>query len=267
MTLDVPFAAIPSSIVLVRTVAIPYYENEMGYSMPIARGGKRTVKFVKMEGAGNDFVLVATGVDERDWPALARATCDRHYGVGADGLILALPSDVADVQMRMYNPDGSESSMCGNGVRCLARYAVESGVASPTDGKLNIETGAGILTAELLGAANGLQQVRVSMGRPQFAPTSIPMLVQDDGTTVGDKVIDYPLTIDGGLLPVTCLSLGNPHAVLISDEPVADFPLEEVGPKIEHHPFFPNRTNFEVATIANRTKINVRVWERGLAPP
>lgn len=224
------------------------------------------MKFVKMEGAGNDFVLVAAGVDERDWPALARATCDRHYGVGADGLILALPSDVADVQMRMYNPDGSESSMCGNGVRCLARYAVESGVASPTDGKLNIETGAGILTAELLGATNGLQQVRVSMGRPQFAPTSIPMLVQDDGATMGDRVIDFPLTIDGGRLPVTCLSLGNPHAVLISDEPVADFPLEEVGPKIEHHPFFPNRTNFEVATVASRTKIDVRVWERGAGP-
>ena len=219
-----------------------------------------------MEGAGNDFVIVAPKVEEHDWPRLARATCDRHYGVGADGLILAIPSDVADVQMRMYNPDGSESSMCGNGVRCLARYAVESDMASPTDGKLNIETGAGILTAEFPGTANGLQQVRVSMGTPQLTPTAIPMLVQNDGTAVGDQVIDFPLTIHGAVLPVTCLSLGNPHAVLISGEPVADFPLEKIGPEIEHHPSFPNRTNFEVATVISRSQIDVRVWERGAGP-
>ena len=168
--------------------------------------------------------------------------------------------------MRMYNPDGSESSMCGNGVRCLARYAVESSLASPMDGMLNIETGAGILTAEFLRAANGLQQVRVSMGEPQLTPTSIPMLVQNDGSTVGDKVIDFPLTIDGTVFPVICLSLGNPHTVLISGEPVAGFPLEKIGPQIEHHPSFPNRTNFEVAMVASRSQIDVRVWERGAGP-
>ena len=214
--------------------------------------------FVKMHGAGNDFVLLEAQGDEQDWPRLAQAMCDRHFGVGADGLILVLPSSRADVRMRMFNPDGSEAEMCGNGLRCIVKYAVEGGLAHPRAGRIDVETLAGVLTAQTFGDGRTVERVRVSMGVPRFAPADIPVLVEAD-----PPIVDLPLEMAGHALRLTCLSMGNPHAVHFVDGPMAGFPLEEVGPLVEHHALFPQRVNFEVARVLDRGRMEVRVWERG----
>ena len=218
-----------------------------------------------MQGSGNDFVLMEAQGDEHDWPRLAQAICDRHFGIGADGLILALPSPLADVGMRIFNPDGSEAEMCGNGIRCLARYAAERGLAEPRDGRIAIETITGVLAAELFESDGQVRRVRVSLGTPRLAPADIPILTpESDPPSVGEiPAGGYPLEIEGQRLPVTFLSLGNPHAVYFRPQPVAGFPLEVIGPKVEKHPLFPQRTNFEVAHVVSRADMEVRVWERG----
>jgi diaminopimelate epimerase len=219
------------------------------------------MKFVKMHGTGNDFVLLEAQGDERDWARLARAMCDRHFGVGADGLILVLPSSQADIRMRMFNPDGSEAEMCGNGLRCIVKYAVEGGLARPRAGRINVETLAGVLAAQTFGEGRIVERVRVSMGVPRFAPAEIPVLVEAE-----PPIVDLPLEVAGRSLRLTCLSLGNPHAVHFLDGPVAAFPLEEIGPLVEHHALFPQRVNFEVAQVLAGDRIEARVWERGAGP-
>jgi diaminopimelate epimerase len=216
------------------------------------------MNFEKWQGTGNDFVLLDAQGHDRDWPALARAICDRHFGVGADGILLVLPSDCAGLRMRMFNPDGSEAEMCGNGLRCFVRYAVERGLVRLQEGPLRVETGAGVLTAELLSEAGREGWVRVSMGRPHFAPAEIPVLAE-----VEPPVRDLSLTVDGQIVSVTCLSMGNPHAVHFHARPVTSYPLEQVGPKVETHALFPQRVNFEVARVLNRELIEACVWERG----
>jgi len=216
--------------------------------------------FAKWQGTGNDFVLIEVK-DERDWPRLAGAICDRHFGVGADGILLVLPSDRADLRMRIFNRDGSEAEMCGNGIRCFVRHAVERGLARPHDGRLRVETGAGVLTAELLDKEGREGWVRVGMGRPHFAPAEIPVLVE-----VEPPVRNLSLTVGGQIVSVTCVSMGNPHAVHFYARPVASYPLEQVGPKVETHPLFPQRVNFEVARVLNRELVEARVWERGAGP-
>jgi len=213
--------------------------------------------FTKWQGTGNDFVLIEAK-EERGWPRLARAICDRHLGVGADGILLVLPSDGADLRMRIFNSDGSEAEMCGNGLRCLVRHAVERGLARPQDGRLRVETGAGVLTAELLDEEGREGWVRVGMGRPRFAPDEIPVPTQME-----PPIRDLSLTVDGRIVSVTCISMGNPHAVHFCARPVASYPLEQVGPKVETHSLFPQRVNFEVARVLNRELIEARVWERG----
>ena len=219
------------------------------------------MKFVKMHGTGNDFVLVEAQADERDWLRLAQAMCDRHFGVGADGLILVLPSSRADVRMRMFNPDGSEAEMCGNGLRCIVKYAVEGGLAHPRDGRIDVETPAGVLSAQTFSDGRTVERVRVSMGVPRFAPAEIPVLVE-----AKRPIVDLPLEVAGHELRLTCVSMGNPHAVHFLDGPVAAFPLEEVGPLVEHHSLFPQRVNFEVAQVLAADRIEARVWERGAGP-
>jgi len=210
-----------------------------------------------MHGAGNDFVLLdlfATGNTRPDeeWPALARAMCDRHFGIGSDGLLLVLPSDVADARMRMFNPDGSESASCGNGIRCLGRF-LHDRYGLGGDG-LSVETGAGIGAISI--HDNG--SVTVDMGRPIFSPADIPILFG------GENALDVALTIDGERLTVSCVSMGNPHAVTFVDgDRLATYPLEAIGPKIEHYDLFPQRTNFEVCEVLDERNLRVRVWERG----
>jgi diaminopimelate epimerase len=219
------------------------------------------MRFTKWQGTGNDFILLEARGEERDWPRLAKAMCDRHFGVGADGILLLLPSDRADLRMRMFNPDGSEAEMCGNGLRCLVRHVVERGLARPPDGRLRVETGAGVLTVELLSEEGREGWVRAGMGCPRFAPAEIPVL-----TEMEPPVRNLSLDVDGQIVSVTCVSMGNPHAVHFHARPVATYPLEQIGPKVEMHALFPQRVNFEVARVLNRELIEVRVWERGAGP-
>ncbi|MDO8613261.1 MAG: diaminopimelate epimerase [Dehalococcoidia bacterium] len=217
------------------------------------------MKFAKMQGTGNDFLLVETSDEGRDWGALAQAMCERHYGVGADGLMLVLPSQAADVRMRLFNADGSEAEVSGNGVRCLVKYVIERGLARPRDGRLRVEAASGLLEAEVFGEGGRVERVRLSMGAPRFAPREVPVLTEAE-----PPLIDLPLEVDGETLAVTCLSMGNPHAVLFVDGPVAEYPLEHLGPKVERHPAFPARVNFGVARMLGRDRMELRVWERGV---
>jgi diaminopimelate epimerase len=217
------------------------------------------VRFVKMQGTGNDFLLVETEGEGRDWGALAREMCDRHYGIGADGLMLVLPSREADVRMRLFNADGSEAEVSGNGVRCLVKYAVERGLARPRDGRVRVEAASGVLEAELFGDERCVDRVRLSMGAPRFAPREVPVL-----TEMEPPILDMPLEVGGRTLAVTCLSMGNPHAVLFLDGPVEEYPLEDVGPEVERHSAFPARVNFGVARVLARDRMELRVWERGV---
>jgi diaminopimelate epimerase len=163
--------------------------------------------------------------------------------------------------MRMFNPDGSEAEMCGNGLRCVVKYAVEGGLARPRAGSIEVETLAGVMAAQTLGDGQTVERVRVSMGVPRFAPAEIPLLVEAQ-----PPILDLRLEVAGQTLRLTCLSLGNPHAVHFLDGPVADFPLEQVGPLVEHHALFPQRVNFEVVHVAAPDRIEARVWERGAGP-
>lgn len=215
------------------------------------------MKFVKMHGTGNDFLLVEARGDEHDWNALAEAMCERHFGAGADGLMLVLPSEKADVRMRLFNPDGSEAEVSGNGVRCLVKYVVERNVARPKDGRVTIEASHGLLEAEPVMEGGCVASVRLSMGAPRLAPEEVPVLAEKS------PVLDFPLEVEGQTLPVTCVSMGNPHAVLLQQAPVEEFPLEVLGPKVEHHPAFPERVNFGVARLLSRERMELRVWERG----
>lgn len=219
------------------------------------------MKFHKMHGAGNDFVVVDARAVERDWPRLALAMCDRHYGVSSDGLLLVLPSTVAHYRMRMFNPDGSESEMCGNGIRCFAKYVIEDDPTARATTELSIETLAGIVTVSPQLSEGHVVGARVGMGAPRLKAAEIPIVVEPPFDTA--PVVDYPLTVAGQELRITAVSMGNPHAVLFVEEPVERFPLAQVGPLMEHHAAFPRRVNFEVARIIDRSHIEARVWERG----
>ena len=212
-----------------------------------------------MQGAGNDFLLVETRDESRDWGPLSQAMCERHYGAGADGLILVLPSQSAGLRMRLFNADGSEAEVSGNGVRCLVKYAVERGLARPADGRLTVEAASGLLVAEITGDEQHVERVRLSMGAPRFEPVEVPV-----DTDMAPPVIDMPLDVDGERLAVSCLSMGNPHAVAFIERPVEEYPLERLGPKVEHHPAFPARVNFGVAFVESEARMHLRVWERGV---
>jgi diaminopimelate epimerase len=228
------------------------------------------MKFSKLQATGNDFILV-DAVAERirvDWGRLARAMCDRHFGIGADGLILVRNSTIADLKMRLFNSDGSEAEVSGNGLRCFAKYAIEKGLADKMSlraGQSNyyllaIETLSGVrkVKAHMLG--NKIERAEVNMGLPRFQPEQIPVKVEVDII----PILDYPLAINRKKLTLAFVSMGNPHAVSFLSRPVADFPLAEIGPKVESHPMFPQKTNFEVARVLSRRKIEARVWERGV---
>ena len=217
------------------------------------------MNFVKMEATGNIFLLVDARKEERDWPELAISMCHRHFGVGADGLILILPSEVADLRMRVFNPDGSEAEACGNGMRCFARYIIEEGLIKEREFK--IETLAGIRIVRPCVEDGRVNRVQVDMGKPGLRPEDIPVLVEREKF---DIILDYPINVEGEELLLTCLSMGNPHAVCFPGEPVSEFPLAKFGPKVENNPIFPNRVNFEIANVIGRGQIEARVWERGV---
>jgi len=223
------------------------------------------MNFTKMQGAGNDFILVEANY-EKDWSQMAIAMCNRHFGVGGDGLLVVLPSDKADLRMREFNADGSEAEACGNGLRCVARYAVYKGLVSAEAYQVSVETMSGIRQAKFHKIGGQVTAVQVSMGEPKFSAKDIPVLLEPSQREAVDitPILDYPITIDGKELLLNFVSMGNPHAVCFWQQPVADFPLSRLGPAVEHHSIFPNRVNFEIANVINRQQMEVRVWERGV---
>lgn len=214
------------------------------------------MRFTKMQGAGNDYVYVDCFHEPipADPADLARKIADRHFGVGGDGLILITPSSVADARMRMFNADGSESEMCGNGVRCVAKFVYDHGIArKPT---LKIETGRGVLTLEVEVRGERVERVRVDMGEPILAADEIPT------TLPGLPVVNAELSVAGRTLKVTCVSMGNPHCVTFVDELNDDWVLR-VGSQIEVDPHFPRRVNAEFVQVLSPNEVRMRVWERG----
>jgi diaminopimelate epimerase len=214
------------------------------------------MRFTKMHGLGNDYVYVDgfAGPVPADPPAVARRISDRHFGVGSDGLILILPSRTADARMRMFNADGSEAEMCGNGLRCVAKYVHDHGIARKP--RLTIETGRGVLTVDLEVVAGVAERVTVDMGEPILAAAAIPT------TLPGDPVVNASLTVGDELHPLTCVSMGNPHAVAFVPDAAA-VPLEALGPKVEHAPEFPRRVNVHFVQVHSPTEVTMRTWERG----
>ena len=214
------------------------------------------MQFTKMHGIGNDYVYISTfDQPEPAEPAkLAIEVSDRHFGIGGDGLILIMPSERADARMRMFNADGSEGEMCGNGVRCVAKYLYDHGLTRKQ--QVRIETGRGILTLDLEVSGGQARRVRVDMGPPILDAERIPTLLP------GNPPIDASIEIDDRALLVTAVSMGNPHAVLYATDAVG-FPLESLGPKLERHPAFPRRVNVHVVEVIGPGEIRMRTWERG----
>lgn len=240
--------------------------------------------FTKLQGAGNDYIYVNGLSDERDWPGIARLVSDRHFGIGADGLIVVAPSAQADVRMRMFNADGSEGEMCGNGIRCLAKYVLERQMVPASPSVLNVETGAGVLAIIPHWHDGRIIGARVDMGAPILVSQDIPVDPSklgasargnlDSALLIGleldfeDLVFDAPLPIvvPGGIdqnFVVTAVSMGNPHVVAFMDEPVDGLDLGNLGPMVENHEAFPNRINFHVVNVISRSLLVTRTWERG----
>ena len=227
-------------------------------------------RFTKMEGLGNDYIYVngfEEKLDSKDYPAISRAVSDRHFGIGADGLIMVLPPTApgadgrpgnpneADFRMRIFNADGSEAEMCGNGIRCFAKYVYDRGLTNKTD--LRVVTGAGIMRPRLTVENGKVTKVRVDMGEPRLRRSLIPMVGSE-----AEQVVGEALSAAGAEYTLTAVSMGNPHVIAFTDD-VQGVDLEHIGPKLERHPAFPNRTNVHFAQVMGPGEIRMRTWERG----
>ncbi len=219
------------------------------------------IEFTKLHGAGNDYVAIdGRGID-RDWGALSLAMSRLNFGVGGDGIVLVQESGCAQIRMRVFNPDGSEAEMSGNGIRLFAKFVIDRKIALPGTDGLIVETGGGVRTVWPSMRGDKMIAARVAMGEPVFEPHLIP--VAGHVAAGADSVVGHRIRAGGLDLAVTCLSVGNPHAVAFPDVPVDEFPLLEVGPEVENHPDFPNRINFEIANALGRGQIRARIFERG----
>ncbi len=213
------------------------------------------MKITKMHGLGNDFIVFFDeGTIELDVTDMAQRLCDRHTGIGADGLVIVMPSEVADVRMRIINSDGSEAEMCGNGIRCFAKYAYDRKII--TKDIFTVETLAGIMTPEIIAEDGVAKLVKVNMGKPTFTASAIPMAVE------AEKVIDYTIDVDGTSYVVSSVLLGVPHTEVFVED-VTTVPLTALGPKIEKHPLFPKGTNVNFVQVVDENTVKVRTWERG----
>lgn len=216
------------------------------------------VQFTKMHGIGNDFVVIdgmQVNIPEENLASVSRQCCDRKFGIGGDGLILVLPSRTAEYRMRMFNPDGSEAEMCGNGVRCFAKYLYDRKMVDDTT--FRAETLAGVKVLKLLTRSGKVESVRVDMGQPRLRRTEIPMRGDDSETVVAE-----PLKADGSKFEITAVSMGNPHVIAFEGN-VDAFDLMRYGPAIETHKSFPQKTNVHVVQVLSNTEIKIRTWERG----
>ena len=235
--------------------------------------------FTKLQGAGNDYIFVDGLREQRDWPEIARRVSDRHFGVGADGLIVVAPSERAPVRMRMYNLDGSEGEMCGNGIRCFAKFVLERGMVPANGGSLDVETGAGVLNIAPHWNGGRVTGARVDMGEPILRAADVPVdpskmgasdysaldvgLVESLGLRPDELAFDAPVTVNGVTFTLTAVSMGNPHVTAFIDEPVNDVELDRLGLAMEHHEAYPRRINFHLANVVARDHLVSRTWERG----
>lgn len=213
------------------------------------------LQFTKMQGLGNDYVYVdCTKKKLENASEVAVKVSDRHFGIGSDGLILINASNVANFEMEMYNADGSRGEMCGNGIRCVAKYVYDYGLTDQTH--ISVETLGGIKYLDLTVEEGRVRQVRVDMGRPMLCPAEIPVIAN------GESVIDMPIEVDGTEYRMTAVGMGNPHTVVFVED-VDGLEIEQIGPKFEHHPCFPNRVNTEFVKVLDQNTVKMRVWERG----
>lgn len=218
------------------------------------------MKFTKMHGLGNDYVYVNCFEEKiENPPAVARYVSDRHFGIGSDGLIMINPSEAADFEMEMYNADGSRGEMCGNGIRCVAKYVYDYGLTDKTN--ISVETLGGIKYLDLTVEDGKVVLVRVDMGKPELVPEKIPILMEGYDETAG-QVVDAPIVVEGEEYRMTGVSMGNPHAIVYVDD-VQGLDIEKIGPKFENHKRFPQRINTEFARVIDRQTAEMRVWERG----
>ena len=213
------------------------------------------MKFTKMHGIGNDYVYVNCFKETVEHPSeVAIKVSDRHFGIGSDGLILIKPSEVADGKMEMYNADGSQGAMCGNGIRCVAKYMYDYGITDKTS--ISVETKSGIKYLDLTIKDGKVDTVKVNMGTPILKAVDIPVHSEKE------QVIDEPVMVDGKEWKITCVSMGNPHAITYIDD-VKNLEIEKIGPKFENHEIFPDRVNTEFVHVIDRNTVEMRVWERG----
>ncbi len=216
------------------------------------------MKFTKMHGIGNDYIYVNCLEETVEHPQkLAKFVSDRHFGIGSDGLILIKPSDTADFEMAMYNADGSRGEMCGNAIRCVAKYVYDHGMTDKTD--ISIETLAGIKHIRITAEHNKAVLARVNMGKPELVPEKIPVFIKEG---MPRRIVNYPITAGTKEYRMTCVSMGNPHCVIFTDD-VDGLELEKTGPLFEHHAYFPNRMNTEFVKVIDKKTLQMRVWERG----
>lgn len=215
----------------------------------------KNLEFTKMQGAGNDYIYI-NGFDQKiENPSqLAIELSDRHFGVGSDGLVLILLSEICDFRMQMFNSDGSEAEMCGNASRCVGKYVFDKGLTAKTE--ITLETKAGVKYLSLLDGNELVRRVTVDMGEPILQSALIPV------TAEGDTVLNYPLVLDGEKWEISCVSMGNPHAVVFTSN-IGQLDLPIIGPKFEKNPIFPRKTNTEFIEVVDRNTLNMRVWERG----
>ena len=237
------------------------------------------VEFTKYQGTGNDYLFIDGMNAERDWPYLATRMTDRHFGVGADGIIVAVPSIKAPVRMRMFNADGSEGEMCGNGIRCFYKFVVDHGLIQQPDGPLDVETNAGILSIVPKWDGETIVGARVDMGTPILEANRVPVdstntaasnyealnptLVQELGVEPSAMLFDAAIKVGEERYTGTAVSMGNPHYVSFVDQSVHEVELTKIGPIVEHHRAFPERVNFHIVNIINRAHLVIRTWERG----
>ena len=219
------------------------------------------LSFSKMHGCGNDYIVVDGREFDLDWSNIALKYCERKFSVGADGLLVVKNSNKAPVKMSMYNPDGSEAQMCGNGIRCFTKYIIENEIVEYQKNGLLIETLAGVLTVYPHKNSNGLiDTVNVSMGEPLFSPDKLPA---SSALLSLPKIIDHKISVNDQEIQISCVSMGNPHAVAFIEDDVDNFPLDTLGPIVENLDLFPERINFHIVNVLDKTKIKARSWERG----
>ncbi|MBP3475785.1 MAG: diaminopimelate epimerase [Lachnospiraceae bacterium] len=217
------------------------------------------MKFTKMHGCGNDYIYIdgaSEKISQEEKPAFVRKVSDRHFGIGGDGVIFINPSDEADFEMEMYNADGSRAEMCGNGIRCVAKFVYDKGLTDKTD--ISVISCGKIKYLQLFLKDNKVDTVRVNMGAPELSPAQIPVIAENGK----EKIMDEPITVQGKEYKMTCVSMGNPHAVIFMDD-VTNLEIEKIGPFFENHERFPNRTNTEFVKVLDRKTVQMRVWERG----